>query len=96
VCEDGSAALRTGFWTSVLGLFAGSNTLICRAPPALLAAIGARAALSALISVFPQVVWLSERKVEVLSFAGAALNHGEIEPCPVGRTRASPATRPIH
>jgi len=82
--------LRTGFWTSVLSLFASSSTLICCALPALLVALGAGAALSSLVSVFPQVVWLSEHKVELFSFAGAALIVGgwlqwrnRTAPCPL-------------
>ena len=88
--EDGSAALRTGFWTSVLSLFASSSTLICCALPALLVALGAGAALSSLVSVFPQVIWLSEHKVELFSFAGVALIVGgwlqwrnRAAPCPL-------------
>ena len=82
--------MRTGFWTSVLSLFASSSTLICCALPALLVALGAGAALSSLVSVFPQVVWLSEHKVELFSFAGAALIVGgwlqwrnRTAPCPL-------------
>ena len=71
--SDGVAELRTGFWTSIVSLFATSTTLVCCALPALLVAVGAGAALSSLVSVFPQVVWLSEHKVALFLFAGAAL-----------------------
>ena len=88
--EDGSAALRTGFWTSVLSLFASSSTLVCCALPALLVALGAGAALSSLVAVVPQVVWLSEHKLELFSVAGAALLIGgwlqwrnRSAPCPL-------------
>jgi hypothetical protein len=64
--------------------------LICCALPALLVALGAGAALSSLVSVFPQVVWLSEHKGELFSFAGAALVIGgwlqwrsRTAPCPL-------------
>lgn len=70
---DGIAESRTGLWTSVLSLFASSSTLVCCALPALLVAIGAGTALSSLVSVFPQVVWLSEHKVELFVFAGLAM-----------------------
>jgi hypothetical protein len=70
---DGVAESRAGLWTSVLSLFASSSTLVCCALPALLVALGAGAALSSLVSVFPQVVWLSEHKAELFVFAGLAM-----------------------
>lgn len=36
-------------------------------------ALGAGAALSSLVAVFPQVVWLSEHKEALFAIAGAAL-----------------------
>lgn len=68
---DGMVESRSGFWTAVASLFATSGTLVCCALPALLVALGAGAALSSLVSIFPQVVWLSEHKEAV--FAGAGL-----------------------
>ncbi len=70
---DGLAESRAGLWTSVLSVFASSSTLVCCALPALLVALGAGAALSSLVSVFPQVVWLSEHKAGLFVFAGAAM-----------------------
>lgn len=70
---DGVAESRTSLWTSVLSLFASSSTLVCCALPALLVAVGAGAALSSLVSVFPQVVWLSEHKEALFIFAGLAM-----------------------
>jgi hypothetical protein len=70
---DGIAESRTGLWASALSLFASSSTLVCCALPALLVALGAGAALSSLVSVFPQLVWLSEHKLELFLFAGVAL-----------------------
>ena len=70
---DGLVESRTGLWTSVLSLFASSSTLVCCALPALLVALGAGAALSSLVSVFPQVVWLSEHKAGLFAFAGLAM-----------------------
>ena len=82
--------LRTGFWTSVLSLFASSSTLVCCALPALLVGLGAGAALSSLVSVFPQVVWLSEHKNGLFVFAGLAMAmsgalqwHNRRTPCPI-------------
>lgn len=70
---DGLAQSRGGFWASVASLFATSGTLVCCAIPALLVALGAGAALSSLIAVFPQVVWLSEHKTGLFVSAGALL-----------------------
>ncbi len=67
---DGLTESRGSFWTSIASLFATSSTLVCCAIPALLVALGAGAALSSLVSVFPQVVWLSEHKEGVFAFAG--------------------------
>lgn len=67
---DGITESRSSFWTSVASLFATSGTLVCCAIPALLVTLGAGAALSSLVSVFPQVVWLSEQKEGVFAFAG--------------------------
>jgi len=73
VSADGIVEARAGWWGSVPSLFASSGTLVCCALPALLVALGAGAALSALVSVFPQVVWLSEHKEGLFVFAGSAM-----------------------
>ena len=57
----------------MLSLFANSGTLVFCALPALLVALGAGAALSSLVSVFPQIVWLSEHQEALFAFAGPAL-----------------------
>lgn len=67
---DGLVETRGSFWSSVASLLATSGTLVCCAIPALLVALGAGAALSSLVSVFPQVVWLSEHKLGLFVFAG--------------------------
>lgn len=71
--SDGLAESRGGLWSSLASLLASSGTLVCCAIPALLVTVGAGAALSSLVSVFPQVVWLSERKEELFAFAGAMM-----------------------
>jgi hypothetical protein len=88
--EDGIAQSRGGLWASVATLFAASSTLVCCAIPALLVTVGAGAALSSLVSVFPQVVWLSEHKEALFAVSGAALAlSGSIQwrnrtaPCPL-------------
>lgn len=70
---DGLVESRASWWTSVLSVFASSSTLVCCALPALLVALGAGAALSSLVSVFPQIVWLSEYKIGLFVFAGLAM-----------------------
>lgn len=83
-------ATRPGFWTALLSLFASSSTLVCCAIPALLVGLGAGAALSSLVAVFPQVVWLSEHKLGLFAFAGLMLvASGALQwrnrraPCPI-------------
>ncbi len=85
---------------SVLSLFASGSTLVCCAVPALLVALGAGAALSSMISVFPQLVWLSEHKVEIFSIAGAMLVlsgfmqwRARSLPCPIDPVLAAACTR---
>jgi hypothetical protein len=70
---DGLVESRSGFWSSVASLFATSGTLVCCAIPAVLVALGAGAALSSLVAVFPQVVWLSEHKEGLFIFAGVMM-----------------------
>ncbi|KQW38518.1 hypothetical protein [Rhizobacter sp. Root404] len=70
---DGSVESRASLWTSLLSLFASSSTLVCCALPALLVALGAGAALSSLVSAFPQVVWLSQHKEALFVIAGLAM-----------------------
>lgn len=70
---DGIVESRSSLWASVASLFATSSTLVCCAIPALLVALGAGAALSSLVSVFPQVVWLSEHKEGVFVLAGVMM-----------------------
>jgi hypothetical protein len=88
--QDGQRESANGFAASLLSLFASSSTLICCALPALLVALGAGAALSSLVSVFPQLVWLSEHKLGLFGFAGAMLLasgalqwRNRLAPCPV-------------
>ena len=78
-----------------LTLFASSGTIFCCALPALLVSIGAGAALSSLISVFPQLVILSAYKIPI--FIGAFIMliiSGIIQyfvrslPCPTDKTLA--------
>ncbi|KNZ31031.1 MAG: hypothetical protein AD742_19230 [Methylibium sp. NZG] len=88
--DDGSTPRRTGVVSAWLSLFASSATLVCCALPALLVALGAGAALSSLVGVVPQVVWLSEHKGAVFAVAGVMLAvagawqwRNRNAPCPV-------------
>lgn len=88
--EDLTQPMATGFWASMLSLFASSSTLICCALPALLVALGAGAVLSSLVAVFPQLVWVSEHKEVVFVLAGLMLSaSGGLQwrnrnaPCPI-------------
>jgi len=90
VTSDGQAESRAGFWTSWATLLTSSGTLVCCALPALLVAVGAGAALSSLVSVFPQLVWLSEHKEALFVVAGLMLAGAGVlqwrnrrAPCPV-------------
>ncbi len=69
----GLDASRSGLWASLASLLASSSTLICCAIPALLVALGAGAALASLVTVFPQLVWVSEHKTALFVFAGLML-----------------------
>jgi hypothetical protein len=71
--SDGVLQTRSSLLSSVVSLFVSSSTLVCCALPALLVALGAGAALSGLVSVFPQLVWLSEHKVGLFITAGLLL-----------------------
>ena len=87
---DGRGELRRSAVSAWLALAASSSTLICCALPALLVAMGAGAALSGLVSVFPQIVWLSEHKGAVFGTAVLLMGLGGFlqwrnrsAPCPV-------------
>jgi hypothetical protein len=63
----------SGVGLAATALLASSATLICCVLPAVLVSLGAGAALVSLVSEFPQLVWLSERKAAVFGVAGAML-----------------------
>jgi hypothetical protein len=67
-----------------------AGTLICCALPALLVALGAGAVLASVVSVVPQLVGISEYKIEVfvlaammLSVAGVLQWRAKSLPCPI-------------
>jgi hypothetical protein len=71
--HDFAAPLRQSAWSAWAALATASGTLVCCALPALLVALGAGAALAGLVSVFPQIVWLSEHKALVFGAAAVAM-----------------------
>jgi hypothetical protein len=88
--QNGVSETKATFLGSLLSLFASSSTLICCAIPALLVSLGAGAALASLVSVFPQIVWISEHKETIfLISAFLMIVTGFIQwrnlkaPCPV-------------
>jgi hypothetical protein len=87
--------------TFAFGALLGSAaTLLCCVLPAVLVSLGAGAVLVGLVSSFPQLVWLSERKVSVFAGAGLLLVASGIMiwrarslPCPVDPIAARSCTR---
>lgn len=83
-----------------LSLFTSVGTLVCCALPALLVTIGAGAALAGLVSNVPQLIWLSQYKIAVFSFAGVMiLISGVLQwrnrhaPCPIDPDEAKACQR---
>ena len=98
------AAERATRGVTWITLATSASTLVCCALPALLVAVGAGAALASAVSAFPQLVWISEHKIEVFLLAGTMLAGAGILqwrarslPCPidVGRREACMRTRKI-
>jgi hypothetical protein len=65
--------LRRNVGFALGALLASTATLACCVLPAVLVSLGAGAVLVGLVSSFPQLVWLSERKVAVFLIAGLLL-----------------------
>jgi hypothetical protein len=88
-----------------LGLAAGtvlatSTTLVCCVLPAVMVAVGAGSVLASLVATVPQLVWLSEHKGAVFSFAGLcllasgiALWRARLMPCPTDVNVAAQCAR---
>jgi len=56
-----------------LTILSSFSTLVCCALPAALVSIGAGAALASVVTAVPQLVWLSEHKIQLFAFAGIML-----------------------
>ena len=81
-------------------LLASSATLLCCVLPAVLVSLGAGATMVSLVSAFPQLVWLSERKSLVFSTAALLLAGGAVllwrarsQPCPANAAAARACQR---
>ncbi len=79
-----------------LGLFSSMGTMICCALPALFVVLGMGATFAGIISEVPQLVWLSEYKIYLFSFAGVMLTlsgilryRGRFAPCPTDPLQAN-------
>lgn len=75
---------------SYFSLLTSMSTLLCCALPALLVSLGMGATLSTFLSQVPQLIWFSEKKLIVFTFAGLSLLvagyfqwRSQYDPCPV-------------
>ena len=87
--------IRSNKLVNYLSLFASSGTIICCALPVLLVSMGAGAALSSFIAVFPQLVTLSIYKIPIfigafimLIIAGMLQYQSRGLPCPTDKKQA--------
>ena len=87
--------IKTNKLVNYLSLFTSSGTIICCALPALLVSIGAGAALSSFITVFPQLVILSIYKIPIfigafiiLIISGIMQYQTKSMPCPADKKQA--------
>ena len=92
--------LRSNKLANYLTLFTSSGTIVCCAIPALLVSIGAGAALSSLITVFPQLVILSVYKIPIfmgafmmLIISGIIQCQARKLPCPADKKQAAACVR---
>jgi hypothetical protein len=91
--QDDSPIIKQSYLSSVVSLFASTSTLICCALPALLVSLGAGATLASLVSVFPQIVWVSENKEFIFLISSLLIIMGGVlqlrnryAPCPTDPT----------
>jgi hypothetical protein len=84
----------------ILTVLSSFSTLVCCALPAALVSIGAGAAVASVITVVPQLVWLSEHKIALFAFAGLLLAMSGVStyrnrnaPCPADSTQARSCLR---
>ena len=87
--------LRSNKLANYLALFTSTGTIFCCALPALLVSIGAGAALSSLISIFPQLIIFSIYKIPIfigafimLIISGIIQYRSRFMPCPADKKQA--------
>lgn len=68
-----TASIKTAKHANILSLFTSGSTLVCCALPAALVGIGSAATLTSMVSMFPQLIWISEHKMEVFGLAASVL-----------------------
>ena len=92
--------MKSNKLANYLSLFTSSGTIVCCALPALLVSIGAGAALSSLIAVFPQLVILSIYKIPIfmgafvmLIISGVLQYQTRKLPCPADKKQAAACIR---
>jgi hypothetical protein len=83
-----------------LTILSSFSTLLCCALPALLVSLGAGAVLASLVTVVPQLVWLSGHKLLLFALAGFVLLFSGISsyrnrnaPCPADPMKARSCLR---
>ena len=91
--------LRTIIIESV-ALLGSFGTLLCCALPAVLVSVGAGAVMASIVTNAPQLVWLSEHKIPLFTFAGITLAISGATtylnrraPCPVDPVQAKSCRR---
>ena len=84
----------------ILTILTSFSTLVCCAIPAALVSIGAGAALASVVTAVPQLVWLSEHKIQLFAFAGLMLALSGVSayrnrkaPCPADPIQAKSCMR---
>jgi hypothetical protein len=83
-----------------VSLLGSLGTLLCCALPAMLVSVGAGAVMASLVTNVPQLVWLSEHKTALFTFAalmlvisGATTYINRRAPCPADPTQAKSCRR---
>src|SRR5690242_4610813 len=84
----------------ILTILSSFSTLVCCALPAAVVSIGAGAALASVVTAIPQLVWLSEHKIQLFVFAGVMLAlsgtsayRNRNAPCPTDPLKAKSCMR---
>jgi hypothetical protein len=84
----------------ILTILSSFSTLVCCALPVALVSIGAGAALASVVTAVPQLVWLSEHKIQLFAFAGLMVAVSGVSayrnrnaPCPIDPMQAMSCMR---